>query len=142
MDLAKQLPPKVVSVLGQEATEELLDWLTHRMQTMVGTGVNTIRLSSFTARQKVNVLMLDNVSNLLISGEPRLLTTEEERIVWRVPVDLSYSERGRVGCVGEVDVDARFGIIYYDDALLARIETATKELALQVLTPTTASALS
>jgi hypothetical protein len=46
MNLATHLPPKVVSILGQEATEELLEWLTHRMQTMVGTGVNTIRLSS------------------------------------------------------------------------------------------------
>lgn len=135
MNLAMHLPPKVVSILGQEATEELLEWLTQRMQTMVGTGVNTIRLSSFTARQKVNVLMLDNVSNLLISGEPTLLTTEDERIVWRVPVYLSYSTHGKVGCVGEVDVDARFGIVYYDDDLLVQIETAAKTLARQIFKP-------
>ena len=142
MNLTTQFPDKVVSVLGQEATEELLDWLTHRMQNMMGVGGSTIRLSSFTARQKVNVLMLDNVSNLLISGEPTLLTIEDERIVWRVPVYLTYSAFGKVGCVGEVDVDARFGIVYYDEALLAKIEKSAEKLSYQVLKPMPESASS
>jgi hypothetical protein len=52
---------------------------------------------------------------------------------WRVPVDLTFPAHGRVGRVGEITVDARYGRIYYDEALLARIATEAEHLASQTL---------
>jgi len=61
------------------------------------------------ARQKVNVLMLERVSNLLLAGEPRPVQRSGGHRVWQVPVDLAFPSHGRVGCVGKLDVDARYG---------------------------------
>ena len=57
--------------------------------------------------------------------------------VWHVPVDLTFPTHGHVGCVGEVDVDARYGEVRYDDALLARMASEAQRLAQQTLHSTT-----
>ena len=90
-------------------------------------------IDKFVARQKVNVLVLERISNLLLAGEPRLVQQVGERWVWRVPVDLTFPSHGRVGCVGELDVDARYGRVCYADALLAQMADQARRLAEQVL---------
>lgn len=80
-----------------------------------------IAITPAAARQKINVLMLERVNNLLLSGEPELLRNESGRWVWRVPVDYTYGPSGRVGRVGEIDVDAHHGQVYFDDKLIAQI---------------------
>jgi hypothetical protein len=94
-------------------------------------------VSAFVARQQVNVLMLEQVSNLLLAGEPRLVQVDGGDWRWRVPVNLTFPGHGQVGCVGEVDVDAHYGGAYYDDALLAQIAGEAQRLASQTLDPLT-----
>jgi hypothetical protein len=98
--------------------------------------ISQIHISAFVARQKVNVLMLERVSNLLLAGEPRLTEAPDRGWVWHVPVDLTFPTHGRVGCVGEVEVDACYGEVHYDDALLTQIAHEAEMLARQTLHPT------
>lgn len=91
-----------------------------------------IEIPASIARQKVNVLMLERVSNLLLSDEPQLVEVGQGRWVWRVPVDLTYPEYGRVGRIAEIDVDVRYGMLDYTDAMLAEMTNKTKQLARQL----------
>ena len=129
------LPKTVVQAWGPEATRDFVAWLEERLR--VVRGPSQVQISAFVARQKVNVLMLEQVSNLLLAGEPTLEQTYGGNWRWRVPVDLTFPTHGRVGCVGEVEVDARYGEVHYDDALLARIASEAKRLAQHTLHPAT-----
>jgi hypothetical protein len=92
-------------------------------------------ISALVARQKVNVLMLDRVSNLLLAGEPALVELPHGKRAWRVPVDLTFPEKGRVGHVGVIEVGAESGEVRCTEAELARIDAATRQLAQRVLHP-------
>lgn len=120
------LPQTVLRAWGAEAAKDFSAWLEERLgQAGLVPGV---QISAFTARQKVNILMLEQVSNLLLADEPELVEVATDRWVWRVPVDLTLPTRGRVGRVGEVEVDARYGEIRYSEELLAQITQRAKEL--------------
>lgn len=127
-----ELPEKVVQAWGTEAARDFVVWLEERLHTAQ---FSQVQVSAFVARQKVNVLMLEQVSNLLLADEPTLIQTPDGDWVWRVPVDLTFPTHGRVGCVGEVDVDARYGEVHYDDALLAQIASEAQRLTEQTLHP-------
>lgn len=127
------LPETIVRAWGPEVATDFLHWIEERM-TLSRFGPQ-IRVSAFVARQQVNVLMLEQVSNLLLAGEPRLVQDPAGSWRWRVPVDLTFPTRGRVGKVGELEVDAHYGGIAYDDASLARIAHAAEQLAQQALEP-------
>jgi hypothetical protein len=88
-------------------------------------------ISALVARQKVNVLVLTRVSNLLLAGEPKLVQKSEAVLVWRVPVDLTFPSQGRVGQVGELEVDALRGEVYYTEALLVQLQNEAERLANQ-----------
>jgi hypothetical protein len=90
-------------------------------------------ISEEIARQKVNVLMLEKVSNLLLAGEPVLMPDSESKWVWRVPVYLTFPSYGRVSHIGDIDVDAHKGELRYDRDLLIQFEAKTSEAAQQVL---------
>jgi hypothetical protein len=130
---AFKLPETVVQAWGPEVADAFVTWLEERMHTTSFSP--QIQVSAFVARQKVNVLMLEQVSNLLLASEPRLEKAPDGGRVWRVPVDLTFPAHGRVGCVGEVDVDACYGEVRYDDALLTRIAREAERLAQQTLHP-------
>lgn len=85
-----------------------------------------INITPFVARQKVNVLMLDRVGNLLHGGEPELAVSN--RLCWRVPVLLSTPRRGLVGQVGAVQIDAQSGEVLADDELLKDIAEHARRL--------------
>jgi hypothetical protein len=123
------LPETVVRAWGGEASRDFVTWLEGRM---IQASIQ-VQISAFVARQKVNVLMLEQVSNLLLAGEPVLERTSDEGWQWRVPVDLTFPEYGRVSQVGEVVVDARYGAVRYDEALLAGIADEARRLAQQTL---------
>jgi len=127
------LPETIVRAWGPEAATDFLHWLDGRMA--VTQFAPQIQVSAFVARQQVNVLMLEQVSNLLLAGEPRLVQDPAGGWRWRVPVDLTFPTCGRVGKVGELEVDAHYGGIAYDDASLARIAHAAEQLAQQALEP-------
>jgi hypothetical protein len=125
------LPETVVQAWGKRASQDFIDWLEERVPVIQSSA--HIQISAFVARQKANVLMLEQVSNLLLAGEPVLEHTPEGQWHWRVPIDLTFPAYGRVGKVGEILVDAHYGSVYYDDALLAQISAEAEQLAKQTL---------
>ncbi len=128
-----ELPKTVRRAWGPEIAKDFTVWLVEQLNA-VGFASN-IQISAFVARQKVNVLVLQRVSNLLLAGEATLEQTSTADWVWRVPVDLTFPSHGRVGCVGEVEVDARYGEVRYTEALLAQMTDEAERLAEQVLAP-------
>ena len=121
-----ELPATVVKAWGAEVAHEFVDWLDHQLHQEQMPAPTAI--SAFVARQKVNVLMLEQVSNLLLAGDPVLESQEDGTWVWRVPVDLTLPGHGRVGQVGFVNVDAQLGRIDCTDALLEKIAQASADL--------------
>lgn len=126
------LPETVVQAWGGEASRDFVTWLEERMIQ----ASTQVQISAFVARQKVNVLMLEQVSNLLLAGEPVLEQASDGDWQWRVPVDLTFPEHGRVGRVGEVIVNAQYGEVRYDETVLARIADKARRLAQQTLPAT------
>jgi hypothetical protein len=121
-----QLPDTVLNALGNEAAQDFTDWLDGRLRE-----ASIVPVSPFMARQKVNVLVLEQVSNLLLANEPELVNIGHHWL-WRVPVDLTLPGKGRVGRVGILEVDATYGEVRYSDKLLADIEANTERLMLQI----------
>ena len=128
---AISLPETVIQALGSQASQDFVDWLTEHLPAFQA--ATQVQISAFIARQKVNVLMLEQVSNLLLADEPTLERTSAGQWQWRVPVDLTLPSFGRVGRVGEIVVDARYGRVYYDEALLSHIKAKADQLAEQTL---------
>lgn len=129
-----ELPDAVQKAWGPEAARDFVTWLNEYLRE--ARLAPEVQVSAFVARQKVNVLMLERVSNLLLAGEPRLVQRSGGHWVWRVPVNFTLPSHGRVGCVGELDVDARYGEMHYTDTLLARMADEARRLAERVLHPT------
>lgn len=123
------LPETVRQVLGPDAARDLANWLEQRLQTP------ETPISAFVARQKINVLMLEQVSHLLLADEPELVMRADRKWVWRVPIDLTYPARGRVGRVGEMEVDAQHGEVQYATTDLDQIRIRTQQLSSQTLPP-------
>jgi hypothetical protein len=86
-----------------------------------------VNVTAAVARRKVNAFLATHVGNLLLADEPAL--TLGERIVWRVPVDLTAPPEGRLGRVGEVDVDVESGELLLDDAQIEEIKVHARRLA-------------
>lgn len=128
------LPETVVQAWGGEASRDFITWLEERLPRLQA--FSRVQISAFVARQKVNVLMLEQVSNLLLAGEPTLEQAPDGDWQWRVPVDLTFPEHGRVGRVGELVVSARYGEVHYDETLLAHIADEARRLAQQTLPAT------
>jgi len=80
----------------------------------------TLNITAYTAKRKVNVLVLNRIGTGLFGDEPSLVVTDKS-IVWRVPVCISTASRGRLGKVGQIDVDAQTGAILADDNVLKAI---------------------
>ena len=121
------LPETVRQVLGPDAARDLANWLEQRLQTP------DPPISAFVARQKINVLMLEQISHLLLADDPELVMRADRTWVWRVPIDFTYPSRGRVGRVGEMEVDAQHGEVRYTTADLDRIRMRTQQMSGQSL---------
>ena len=108
---------------------EQLDTLTlprvGRLQMDVHLSVE-INVTAAIARRKVNAFLATHVGNLLLADEPVLMLSE--RIAWRVPVDLTAPPAGRLGRVGEVDVDVESGELLLNDAQIAEIRERAHRL--------------
>lgn len=121
------LPAEIISAWGVEAAAIFEEWLERKLVFAQITPKAEIPPSI--ARRKINVLMLERVSNQLIAGEPSLQQNNAGEWVWRVPVELGFIRYGRVGKVGELDVNARSGMIYFDDVQLKLIGEKALEVA-------------
>jgi len=122
-----EIPQTVKVALGPEAARDFASWIESLLQASAAQA--QMPISAAVARQKVNVLMLGRVGNLLMAGEPVLTRAGSGGWVWRTPVDLTLPSRGRVGRVGELDVDAALGQVYYTDDILAEFEKKADFLA-------------
>lgn len=123
-----QLPEKVVASWGSEAAEDFVEWLDTRLRD--APSKPKVQITPLAARQQVNVLMLEKVGNLLLAGEPWLVQTAAGSR-WRVPVDLTYPGRGRVGQVGTLDVDASLGLVIYTEESLQLFRDEAEALAVR-----------
>lgn len=134
--LPRPIPETIRQAWGDEVATDFASWLAAILgdsrQPLAGRSPS-VQVAPAYARRQVNGLMLDRVSHLLLAGEPTLIYTD--RWYWRVPVDLTFPSRGRVGCVGEVDVDATSGQAQYTDELLEQIMQRAEHLAQMVLVP-------
>jgi hypothetical protein len=129
-----ELPESVRKAWGAEAAQDFVAWLEKQFQARPAQtpGIVAVAVTAFSARQKVNVLMLERVSNLLLAGEPACVQLPDGAHVWRVPIDLTLPGQGRVGRVGEIDIDAQSGELVYDDAWLHQIEAAAQQMVQQI----------
>jgi hypothetical protein len=86
-----------------------------------------LNVTKIAARRKVNVFVLDEIGTGLGSDSPTLVV-HSERVCWRVPVILALSPKGRLGQVGEIDVDAQTGEILANDQLIEDITDHAERL--------------
>jgi hypothetical protein len=120
------LPKAVLHAWGTEVAEDFVTWLETRLSE-ISLSTN-VQISAMVARRKINVLMLERVSNLLLANEPALIQLPDKKWVWQVPIDLTCSSSGRIGCVGKIDVDAQYGEVRYSEKLLAEIAHNAEQL--------------
>jgi hypothetical protein len=79
-----------------------------------------VNVTATTARRQVNAFLATYVGNLLLADEPALTVTD--KVVWRVPVDLTNPVDGRIGRVGEVDVDVESGELFLTEEQITQIK--------------------
>jgi len=126
-----ELPETVRQAWGPYIARDFTTWLAQQLN-VAGLDPD-IQISALVTRRKVNTLVLRRVSNLLLAGEPRLEQRSTGAWIWHVPVDLTFPSHGRVGQVGEVEVDARYGEVRYTEKLLEAMRVEADNLAEQVL---------
>lgn len=90
-------------------------------------GEPIFNITAFTARQKVSGYVGDQISHLMGGDEPTLIWAKN-RVVWRVPIMLTFPSRGRVGVVGFLDVDARTGQLMIPKNFAEQVETRAEAL--------------
>jgi hypothetical protein len=66
-----------------------------------------VNVDAKTARKRATAWLASEVGNMLMAGNPRLVVSQIT--VWRFPVLLTSSQKGVLGEVGTVDVDASNG---------------------------------
>jgi hypothetical protein len=83
-------------------------------------------ITPFVARQKANRFLLLSVGNLLMANEPSL-DISQNALSWRVPVVYALPDRGILGKVGELYVDADNGQILLEESTPLEVLTANAE---------------
>jgi len=84
-------------------------------------------ITSFVARQKVNRYLLLNTGNLIHAMEPDLVIGDE--LQWKVPVGYSLPDKGLLGRVGTIMVDANTGNLLLENSTpINEIETHAERL--------------
>ncbi len=87
----------------------------------------SVQVTAGEARRKVVRFLLDEVSYLLRPEQPALVKTD--RLIWRVPIALTYPSRGIVGQVGHIDVDAETGRLLVTSEAIVEIKRNAHSLA-------------
>lgn len=86
-----------------------------------------VNITPFVARQNVNVFVKLEISTQLGAGTPELVVGE--RLCWSVPVMLGFPDRGIIGKVGEILVDATTGAVLADEEAVRRMTEDADRLA-------------
>lgn len=84
-------------------------------------------VSAYSAQQKVNNFVLNEISYMMYAGEPGLYVNGGTS--WRVPIHLSLTSKGDVGTVGHIDVDVNTGQMHLSPQQLVDIESRAEHLA-------------
>jgi hypothetical protein len=71
-------------------------------------------ITSFVARQKVNRYLLLNTGNLIHAMEPDLVIGDI--LYWKVPVAYSLPDKGLLGHVGDIMIDANTGNLLLENS--------------------------
>lgn len=87
----------------------------------------SLNVTSIAARRKINVFVLNEIGTGL-GGDTPTLVVHNDRLCWRVPVILALPPKGRLGQVGQIDVDAQTGEILADDQLIRDIADHAERL--------------
>jgi hypothetical protein len=87
-----------------------------------------VNVTPFTARQKVNGLLLDKAGTGLMGGTPALVVAGG-RLLWRIPVILALPERPHLGEVGTIDVDVQTAEVLLDPVQLEQLKDRADALA-------------
>jgi hypothetical protein len=87
-----------------------------------------LNVTQVAARRKVNVFVLNEIGTGL-GGDTPTLVINNDRLCWRVPVILALSPKGRLGQVGQIDVDVQTGEILADNQLIRGITDHAERLA-------------
>ncbi len=95
----------------------------------------TITVDAATSRHKATGWLASEVGSRLLGDIPTLVIAE--RAVWRVPVLLTSPERGVVGQIGSVDVDAQTGEVLSSVELTQELIERARELARSTSSPAT-----
>ena len=73
-----------------------------------------INITSFVARQNVNVFLLGHIGNLVSAGEPTLLIAED-RLRWKVPICCAVPHKG-MRAIGDIAVDVNTGEVLLSES--------------------------
>jgi hypothetical protein len=79
-----------------------------------------LHITAVSAQRKVNAFLATHIGNLLMADEAALTITD--RIVWRIPVNLMNGVHGRVGRVGDIDVDIQTGELLLNPTQIHQLE--------------------
>lgn len=93
----------------------------------------SVKASAKASRRNVTIWLASEVGNMLMAGTPQLVISE--KTVWRLPVLMTSSEKGIVGEVGCVDVDAATGEPVVSEELKMRILENVHQLVSTTLSP-------
>lgn len=97
-----------------------------------------LNITSFIACQRVDQRLFLQVGNLLQSGDPDLLVGEGF-LMWDVPVFYALPDRGILGAVGHVLVDAQTGDLKLNDSTPFEEMKANAKRLYQQATPQAAA---
>jgi hypothetical protein len=87
----------------------------------------TLNVTAYTAKRKANTFVLNRLGTGLFGDEPQLVVTDK-LICWRVPIFVATASQGRLGQIGQIDVDAQTGEVLADDNLLKDIASNAERL--------------
>lgn len=76
-------------------------------------------ITAYVARQKATRFVVMEISSQLLGDTPELVVGE--KLNWLVPILLTSPDRGIVGKVGEIAVDASTGELMIDDQTVRRM---------------------
>lgn len=119
-----------MTVLDNAPTVELQEMLPQIQSAQVDIHVHVsarLNVTPFVARQKVGGLVLSKVGTGIGTDTPSLVVADG-RVVWRVPLFLALPGLGRLGTVGEIDIDAQSGEVLADRTTFERIIQNAQQL--------------
>ena len=120
---------------NQESSSAFVSLDQEKLQLEIKLSV-TLGVTAEQAKRKLTRFLIDEVNLFIHPEAPLLVVTDQNTIFWRFPLIFSMGHRGKLGQVGEVDVDAQTGELLLNDTLLEEIKAHARFLAQHTALPT------